>query len=204
MDQRRPAPVEEPAAGPATDPRPAASVIVLRDGPCGIEVLLVRRNPTQRFMGGAWVFPGGAIAAGEAPADTAVRELTEEASVAVASAAGLVPFSRWVTPAEVKVRFDTHFFLVPAPAEAIPRADGRECVAAAWRRPGDALEAYARGELELVFPTIRHLEELAGFATVADGLERARGRDLTPIVARVVERDGQPAVLMPGEPGYDD
>jgi 8-oxo-dGTP pyrophosphatase MutT (NUDIX family) len=179
-------------------------VIVLRDDPKGIEVLLVRRNPAQRFMGGAWVFPGGAVATGEAPAETAVRELAEEASVTVASPAELVPFSRWVTPAEVRIRFDTHFFLVPAPAGAAPRPDGRECVAAAWRRPGDALDAHSRGELELVFPTIRHLEELAGFATVADGLERARGRDLSPIVPRVVERDGQPAVLMPGEPGYDD
>jgi 8-oxo-dGTP pyrophosphatase MutT (NUDIX family) len=154
-------------------------------------------------MGGAWVFPGGAVAAGEDPPDTAVRELAEEASV-VARAGDLVPYSRWVTPAEVEVRFDTHFFLARAPAGAAPEPDGRECVAAAWLRPGDALETYARGELELVFPTIRHLEELAAFGSVSEGLEQAEGRDLSPIVPRVVARDGGPAVLMPGEPGYDD
>src|SRR5206468_3447410 len=38
-------------------PRPAASVIVLRGGAETLEVLLVRRTPAARFMGGVWVFP---------------------------------------------------------------------------------------------------------------------------------------------------
>ena len=46
--------------GPATIPRQAASVILLRGADQGLEVLLVKRNPAARFMGGAWVFPGGA------------------------------------------------------------------------------------------------------------------------------------------------
>ncbi|HEV2785546.1 MAG TPA: NUDIX domain-containing protein, partial [Solirubrobacteraceae bacterium] len=46
-------------------PRPAATVIVVRDGTRGLEVLLVRRNPAARFMGGVWVFPGGALDGGE-------------------------------------------------------------------------------------------------------------------------------------------
>jgi 8-oxo-dGTP pyrophosphatase MutT (NUDIX family) len=178
-------------------------VIVLRDGEAGVEVLLVRRNPAQRFMGGAWVFPGGAVDPGEQPAATGLRELEEEASVVLSGVERLVPFSRWVTPAEVKVRFDTHFFLARAPAGAQARPDGRECVAAAWRRPDEALAAHGRGELELVFPTIRHLEELATFKTVAEGLERALGREITPIVPRVVMRAGQPSVVLPGEPGYE-
>ena len=62
MRVNRPPPGEELNFGKAVEPRPAASLILLRDGPDGAEVLLVQRNPEQRFMGGAWVFPGAAPA----------------------------------------------------------------------------------------------------------------------------------------------
>src|ERR671917_2192504 len=61
MDVEGPAPGEELNEGEPTEPRQAASVIVLRGGGDGLEVLLLRRNPASRFMGGAWVFPGGAV-----------------------------------------------------------------------------------------------------------------------------------------------
>ena len=61
MEVDRPGPGEELNTGAATTPRDAATVIVLRGGAKTLEVLLVKRNPEQRFMGGAWVFPGGAV-----------------------------------------------------------------------------------------------------------------------------------------------
>ncbi|SEO44236.1 NUDIX hydrolase [Aquisalimonas asiatica] len=42
-------------------PKPASTVIVLRDGPPGLEVLLLKRNARTRFGPGASVFPGGAV-----------------------------------------------------------------------------------------------------------------------------------------------
>src|SRR3954452_5958176 len=97
---------EEINRGPEIPPRVAASVIVLRDSAAGPEVLLVQRNPASRFMGGAWVFPGGAVNGDESPADAGLRELEEEASITLEDGAdALVPFSRWITPAEVKLRF---------------------------------------------------------------------------------------------------
>src|SRR4051812_49538998 len=97
---------EELNRGDVTEARQAASLILLRDSADGPEVLLVQRNPEQRFMGGAWVFPGGSVHAEDADhAATAVRELEEEASVRLDDRAELVPFSRWITPSEVKVRF---------------------------------------------------------------------------------------------------
>ena len=54
----RPPSGEEFNPGEVTEARQAASLILLRDSPEGPEVLLVQRNPEQRFMGGAWVFPG--------------------------------------------------------------------------------------------------------------------------------------------------
>jgi 8-oxo-dGTP pyrophosphatase MutT (NUDIX family) len=199
-----PPPGEELNPGEVTEPRQAASLILLRDSAEGPEVLLVKRNPEQRFMGGVWVFPGGAVHAEDSDhAGAAVRELEEEAGVAVPASAA-VPFSRWITPAEVKVRFDTWFFAARAPDGARVTPDGGECVDARWLRPSDALAACARDELLLVFPTIKHLEELRRFGSVADALDAAHGRTTQPVQPRVVVRDGVPEVLLPGEPGYDD
>lgn len=200
----RPGPGEELNLGDEVPARPAASLIVLRDGPDGPEVLLVQRNPEQRFMGGAWVFPGGAVDEGDdGPEGTALRESQEEAGLRLAGAESLVPFSRWITPSEVKVRFDTWFYVTDAPEGAEVVCDGSECVDHRWIRPADALAAGERGELMLVFPTIKHLEQLAGFTSVGEALESARTRDVQPIQPRVAMRGDHAVVLLPGEPGYD-
>jgi 8-oxo-dGTP pyrophosphatase MutT (NUDIX family) len=200
----RPPPGEELNTGEVAEARQAASLILLRDSPDGPEVLLVKRNPEQRFMGGAWVFPGGAVHDGDdGHAGTALRELEEEAGVRIEDVAALAPYSRWITPAEVKVRFDTWFFVAPAPPDAEPRPDGSECVEARWIRPAAALEEYSRDELTLVFPTIKHLEQLAELGSVEEALATARARRVEPVQPKVVVREGGAEVLLPGEPGYD-
>ena len=201
----RPAPLEELNEGEVTEARPASSAIVMRDAGDGPEVLLVRRNPDARFMGGAWVFPGGGVKPADAsPAATARRELEEEANLTLASDDELAAFSRWITPVAVKVRFDTWFFLTRAPAGAEGAPDGSETVALRWLRPADALEAGRRGELQLVFPTIKHLEELAMLGSVADGLGQARSREVNAILPRVVGAGSETRVLLPGDAGYED
>jgi 8-oxo-dGTP pyrophosphatase MutT (NUDIX family) len=136
-------------------------------------------------------------------AAAAVRELEEEAGMTLPSGHQLVPWSRWITPAEVVVRFDTWFYVTEAPAGAEATVDGAECVDARWLRPAAALEAHGRGELMLVFPTIKHLEALAQMGTVEQVLERARSREVVPVQPRVVVRNGTAEVLLPGETGYD-
>ena len=205
MEVDRPGPGEELNTGETVPARQAATAIVLRDGSDGIEVLLVQRNPEQRFMGGAWVFPGGAVHEDDADhAAAALRELEEEAGMRLADADRLVPFSRWITPAEVKIRFDTFFFVAESPPGAEPQVDGSECVDARWITPAGALEAYQRDEMTLVFPTIKHLEELAGFESVEQTLAAARDRTVTAVQPRVIVGDKGATVLLPGEPGYDD
>jgi 8-oxo-dGTP pyrophosphatase MutT (NUDIX family) len=200
----RPAPGEELNAGRPTEPRPAATVILLRGGHAKLEVLLVRRNPAARFMGGAWVFPGGAVDASEDHETAGVREVAEESGVALPDPHALVRFSRWITPAEVRIRFDTHFFLAAAPADAEPRPDGSETVDVGWYPPQGALDAYGRGELELVFPTIKTLEQLAGFGTADELLAWADGRVVEPIEPQVVMEGEVARIVLPGEPGYRD
>jgi 8-oxo-dGTP pyrophosphatase MutT (NUDIX family) len=199
---------EQYNTGEATTPRQAASVILLRGGPEALELLLVKRNPEQRFMGGAWVFPGGAVDASDQADDgphraTAVRELAEEAAVDGVDPATLVPYSRWITPEEVKIRFDTRFFLAAAPDGAEPAPDGAETVAAGWYTPAAALLAHERGEIMLVFPTIKHLEQLAGFDSVDALLDYARGREVVPVQPRVVVSGETARILLPGDEGYD-
>jgi 8-oxo-dGTP pyrophosphatase MutT (NUDIX family) len=210
MQVDRPAPGEELNTGDApTPPRQAATVIVLRGGAETLEVLLVQRNPEQRFMGGAWVFPGGAVDAHEGEGDAAhrrcaVREAEEEAGIALGDPGELVKFSRWITPREVQIRFDTHFFLATAPEGAQPRPDGHETVALEWFTPQAALEAFAQERIVLVFPTIKHLERLAAFATADELLGWARGREVAPVEPRVLVEGEVARVVLPGEPGYEE
>ena len=172
-------------------PREAASVILLRPGATGPEVLLGRRTPGARFMPGAWVFPGGAADDGDGDLRvTALRELLEEAGVPLAGPEALAPWSRWVTPRHLPIRFDTHFFVARAPEEARPTADGGELVDMAWFAPRAALD----GALDLMFPTIVHLEELARFGSADAVLAAAPGRVLAPV--EPVLRDGR--LVLPG------
>jgi 8-oxo-dGTP pyrophosphatase MutT (NUDIX family) len=208
MEAAQPGPGEELNRGPVTPPRLAASVIVLRGGGERLEVLLVQRNPASRFMGGAWVFPGGSVdpADGEGEAAlraAATREAAEEAGVVLPDPDALVPYSRWITPAVVKIRFDTWFFVAHAPAEAAPQVDGGECVDWRWYAPAAALDAHRAGELQLVFPTIKHLEQLAGFASAEALVAHAREREVLPVEPRVVLEGEVARVLLPGDPGYE-
>jgi 8-oxo-dGTP pyrophosphatase MutT (NUDIX family) len=199
--------------GPASDPRQAATVILLRGGEQTLEVLLVQRTAKAHFMGGVWVFPGGAVDEGDARAEdpaggasalrrAATRELREEAGIALSDVDELVEFSRWITPAEVRRRFDTHFFLAALPPGQDPHVDGEECVAYRWFTPDAALAAHRTGEIALVFPTIKHLERLCSFPSVDVLLSESRGREVRPVQPRVALDGETPRVLLPGDPGY--
>jgi 8-oxo-dGTP pyrophosphatase MutT (NUDIX family) len=202
-----PEPGTELNTGEPTKPRQAATVILLRGGGERLEVLLVKRNPAQRFMGGAWVFPGGAVDTDDGEGTAAhraagVREVAEEAGVELPDPGSLVRFSRWITPAMVRIRFDTHFFLVAAPEDASPVPDGSETVDLGWFTPRGALDAHEREEILLVFPTIKTLEGLAGFESADELLEWARDRKVEPVEPRVVGQGETARIVLPGDPGY--
>ena len=203
-------PIEELNPGAPTEPRAAAAVVLLRRGgkhsSAGLEVLLGRRTEHARFMADVWVFPGGAVD-GDRDDDaahraTALRELEEEVSVTLPSADDLVPFSRWITPAEVKVRYDTRFYLALAPPHSSPEPDGEEIVEVRWFAPAEALALHRAGKLLLVFPTIKKLETLARFDSPEDLLAAVRAVAVEPILPRIDTSGPEPQVLLPGDPGY--
>jgi 8-oxo-dGTP pyrophosphatase MutT (NUDIX family) len=207
VSAQRPEPGAEFNPGPATVPRLAATVIVLRGGGDDLKVLLAQRTPEARFMGGAWVFPGGAVSPEDGEGDAAlraaaIRELREEAGIELADGGELVTFSRWITPEEVKIRYDTWFFLARLPPGAQAEVDGEEMVDARWFTPAAALAAGESEEILLVFPTIKHLEQIAVFASADDLMAHARARTVTPVQPRVVGSGEQARIVLPGEPGY--
>ena len=195
---------ETDVAVPAT-PRPAATIIVLRRGgkhkDRGLEVCLVRRNPEARFMPGVWVFPGGAVDEVDGAGDAgfrvcAVRELEEEAGMQV-DPDELVAYSRWITPKVVPIRFDTYFYLALAPAHSPPKPDGSETVDAGWFGPQQALDLHAKDEMQLVFPTIKHLESLVPFANAEEALTAARKRDVKAVEPEVVGKGDDRRIVLP-------
>lgn len=117
---------------------------------------------------------------------------------------GVGYWSHWVTPEGTPKRFSTRFFVAEVPADQEPMADEQEVEAGVWIRPQDALRDRAAGKMTMIFPTVKTLEELAGFARAADVVAASAAREVATRLPRIVTRDGAPVVLMPGEPGYDE
>ncbi|HEV3473084.1 MAG TPA: MBL fold metallo-hydrolase [Actinomycetota bacterium] len=189
--------------GPPTSgdplPRAAATLVIARDGAQGMEVLLARRSSSLRFMGGAMVFPGGALEAedldaaaegmGLDPATTAsrmgesdervalalyrcaLREAEEEVALKGVPASALVYGGRWVTPLGAPIRFDTRFFITRAPSGWEPTLDPSELEAAQWLTPAEALTKLAAGKMTMAPPTVEMLQHLDSYRDVASALD---------------------------------
>jgi 8-oxo-dGTP pyrophosphatase MutT (NUDIX family) len=254
--------------------REAATVMLVRDAP-RLEVFMLRRSLDAPFVGGAYVFPGGAVdvddrapelldrchGRDDAAASTAlglpagglgfwvaaIREAFEEAGVLLArSAAARLPvdlddparaarieatrravgrgdrsfldavrdedllldvgalhlFSHWITPAGAPRRYDTWFFVAAAPDGHAYRHDDGETVASVWIQPGDALDRAERGELELILPTIRNLEQLARFPSTRDLLDAVSVATAGSAQPRMVGGASGARIALPIDPGY--
>jgi 8-oxo-dGTP pyrophosphatase MutT (NUDIX family) len=265
--------VENPETIPVRD---AATVMLVRDGDAGLEVFMLRRNLRSDFVGGAYVFPGGAVDSADAADDVApfcapltdveasrildidqgglafwvaaVRESFEEAGLLLASAADGSPirfdsievadvyarhrelvdtgqrrlvdvcaeealtlnvsdmhyFSRWITPLGAPRRYDTRFFVAHPPEGQVPAHDNREVIENLWIRPQDALDRFAAGEFELIFPTARSLEALARFDVAEDVVNYAANlAAVEAVLPTIVESDHGLRIVLPGDEVYD-
>jgi len=112
-------------------------------------------------------------------------------------------FSHWITPLDVPHRFDTRFFVCEAPPEQVPVHDNGETVEHRWIRPRDALKLHKKGELKLIFPTIKHLEDIGKYKHSSELLAVARTKRYIPAILpqRTHGPDGV-KILLPGDPGY--
>jgi 8-oxo-dGTP pyrophosphatase MutT (NUDIX family) len=118
----------------------------------------------------------------------------------------LVWVSHWITPMGEPRRFDTRFYLAPAPAEQTSVHDDSETIASLWVHPSEALERQAAGELMMMPPTITNLKMLATFTSVEHAMEVAHGMPTPECVLPKIRRNaegGIAGVAMPGDADYD-
>jgi 8-oxo-dGTP pyrophosphatase MutT (NUDIX family) len=114
----------------------------------------------------------------------------------------LTYFAHWITPEEQPLRFDTRFFAALAPDQE-PVVDGHEIVALRWMTPAEAFGAAQAREITLRLPTVKNLELLQGSgARAADILIALRGRSVPTIRPRVLQVDGKPVPVLPGDPRW--
>ncbi|HEY5090220.1 MAG TPA: NUDIX hydrolase [Polyangia bacterium] len=236
--------------------RPAATIMLLRDGPDGMEVFMVVRHHRIDFASGALVFPGGRVESddraiadgtrgGRTPGldgDTlalrvaGIREAFEECGVLLARPRGarglidaarltsvppgadfaalldsedlelatdlLTPFAHWITPPTMPKRFDTHFFLVPAPSDHLAVHDGAESVDSVWVTPERALAEAAEGRWKLVFPTRLNLRKLARWTNSAAAIEAASAAPIVTVMPEATRTPNGRLMHIPEAAGY--
>jgi 8-oxo-dGTP pyrophosphatase MutT (NUDIX family) len=186
-------------------PRLAASVLLLRDSPAGLQTWLLRRVPKMAFAPGMSVFPGGGVD----PADSvgalsgleagiagrfevsdeqagvvlraAIRELAEETGLEL-SPESLQPWARWVTPEVEPRRYDTFFFVAGLDASWQPAAVTGEASHADWILVSQALDEYRQGERPMLPPTVQNLMDVASFDNLDELLAAVPARPIRPIM----------------------
>lgn len=199
---------EHDADNPGT---PAATVLALRDGRAGVEILMVQRNAKGTFASN-WVFPGGKVDPEDFVDDgdivvasrrAACREALEEADLVVDETT-LVPFSHWMPPTVVPRRFSTWFYVTAAPGgdDGVVTIDGGEIVDHLWVTPEEALARHAAGEVMLVPPTWVTLKHLSVFASTADALDAIGSREPRFYLTKMASKE-PPVVMWHGDAGYD-
>lgn len=245
---------------PQPTPKAAATVLLLRDGASGLEVLMITRHADVAFAGGALVFPGGRVDAGDADeamlrhcravagSDTTdmatrvagIREAYEEAHILLARPSGgdalmsaaaldaleggggiardfaglvagggielatdlLVPFAHWITPLGQPKRFDTRFFLAPAPLDQVAAHDGREAVESVWISAAKAIADSDAKRVSLLFATRLNLLKLGGSRTVAEALAAARTDRIVTVCPEIADTPDGKVFRIPAEAGY--
>ena len=201
--------MSEPDVPPAI---PAATVVVVRDGVEGLEVLMLRRNSKIAF-GGMWAFPGGRVDAADVVVGDeestarrcAVREALEEADLVLAPEQ-LIPFAHWEPPPIIPKRFATWFFLagVPSGVDGEVLVDGGEIHEHEWLHPHDVLRRRDEGLVEVAPPTWVTLHDVGQHQTTVEALAWAAERGIGDrYVTHWREVDGGAVAMWTGDAGYE-
>jgi len=115
----------------------------------------------------------------------------------------LSPWSHWITPAKMKRRYDTRFFLAHMPAGQSCQPDSRETVQGLWIGPEEALTGNLDGTISLSPPTLVTLHELLRYRNLADLQADARQGSWGPaITPRLVPLAKGAVIVEPWDPQY--
>jgi 8-oxo-dGTP pyrophosphatase MutT (NUDIX family) len=194
----------------AIEPRTAATVVLIRDGEAGPEVLLLKRNRALMFAGGLWVFPGGALdpedwaAAGAeegAARVAAAREAMEESGLQVDPDL-MVQVSHWTTPVAEPKRFYTWFYLALAGDDRPVEIDGSEIHDHQWINIAEAIRQHEAGEFGMLPPTVMTLRALRGYLSAEEIMVGIAARDPYRVFPVFAKSEQDIAVLFEGDAGY--
>lgn len=131
-----------------------------------------------------------------------IRDLAEQNLLEFATDL-LVPFAHWITPEFMPKRFDTWFYLVPAPDDQVAAHDGHESVDSVWVRPADAIAEARAGRRTIIFPTLNNLLKLARSKSVEEAVMRARTERLVTVQPTVHRTESGKVLRIPEEAGYE-
>jgi 8-oxo-dGTP pyrophosphatase MutT (NUDIX family) len=133
------------------------------------------------------------------PADFA--ELVSEGGLELATDL-LVLFAHWITPAIRPRRYDTYFFLAPAPARQEARHDGREAVDSVWVEPAQAAADGATHRVKMIFATRFNLQKLARSTGSEAAFAAARADKIVTVCPEYRETPQGLMWCIPIEAGY--
>jgi hypothetical protein len=111
----------------------------------------------------------------------------------------MVYCSHWITPVAEPKRYDTRFFLAELPAGCVATIDEREMSHAVWLTADDAIAQFQRGELPMVFPTVKTIQLLQPFASVDGMLAAFRGADVPAVLPRLVRTKDGVGIVVPSD-----
>lgn len=183
-------PLHQRITGLPSDPEPPSAfwTAALRELFEETGVLLARDSE------GEWV----AAAASHHPLESLRRDLMEdqvslldvlEELRLTLDASGMVHIAHWVTPVVEPRRYDTHFFAAALPPGRVAAPDPREMTEAVWLTPRAALDRFQRGDLPMVFPTVRTLETLRDYDAAEAVIDSFRHQVVPRILPRLVRTD---------------
>jgi len=191
--------------------RNAATTVLIRDGNDDLEVLLLKRSSYGVF-GNMWVFPGGALEAGDLAHDSdmigtagiaACRETREEAGLEI-DADALLFFAHWIPPENLPSRYATWFFIAEVEPDSPIEVDNHEIVEHIWISPKQALQSHDAGSLPMAPPTFVTLTELSHRTSCSQAIELYRHRGAIHYAPRFIHLHGQNYVsLYPDDAGYN-
>lgn len=124
----------------------------------------------------------------------------------VIDASAMVYWAHWITPSAAPKRFDTHFFIIPAPEGQPVCIDTSEATEWKWLDPAAALSAHARDELPLSPPTVLTLQEVRdsfmAHGSLRGMLESETRREVATIIPKAISGVQGNYTLMPWHPDY--
>ncbi len=160
--------------------------------------LLVGRDLAGRYSSFTPTDPGFRALLGDLRADGSRLPAVLDRKGSRLDGSAMEYIAHWITPVAEPRRYDTRFFAAVVPPGQETMLHSAEVSEAVWLTPAEALELNVRGDMPMVFPTIRTLESLLPFRAPEEVLEAFAGRAIPTILLRLMSTPKGVGMELPG------